>query len=176
MSTGLAVFTLFHVALSVVGIVAGFAVVFGPISAQQSKTWTGTFLVATAATSVTGFLFPFHRFLPSHAFGIISILVLALTKPAHYVFHLAGAWRRVYVIGAVMALYLNVLVFIAQFLMKIPALKVLAPTPSEPPFLATQIVVMLTFILLGVLLTKRFPGQAVHVSKMPAFNSEQGAV
>ena len=162
--TGLAVFTLFHVALSVVGIVAGFVVVFGLISAKQSKTSAGTFLVTTAATSVTGFLFPFHKFLPSHALGIISILVLALTIPALYVFHLAGAWRRVYVSGSVIALYLNVFVLIAQFFMKIPALQVLAPTQSEPPFLGTQIVVMLIFIVLGVLATKRFPGQPVHVS------------
>ena len=162
MSTGLAVFTLFHVALSAQGNVAGLVVVFGLISAKQSKTWTGTFLVTTAATSVTGFLFPFHKFLPSHALGIISILVLALTIPAHYVFDLAGVWRRVYVIGALLALYLNVFVLIAQLFMKIPALKVLAP--SEPPFLATQIAVMLIFILLGVLATKRFPGPAVHVS------------
>jgi len=52
----------------------------------------------------------------------------------------------------------------AQFFVKIPALKVLAPTQSEPPFLATQIVTMLIFIVLEVLATKRFPGQAVHVS------------
>ena len=164
MSTGLAVFTLFHVALSVVGIVAGFVAVFGLISAKQSKNWTGTFLVTTAATSVTGFLFPFHKFLPSHGVGIVSILVLALTIAALYVFHLAGAWRRAYVIGAVIALYLNVFVLIAQFFMKIPALKVLAPTQSEPPFLGTQIVVILIFIVLGVLATKRFAGQPVHVS------------
>jgi hypothetical protein len=164
MSTGLAVFTLFHVALSVIGILAGFVVVFGLISAKHSKTWTGTFLATTAATSVTGFLFPFHKFSPSHALGIVSIFVLALTIPALYVFHLAGAWRRVYVIGAVIALYLNVFVLIAQFFMKIPALKVLAPTQSEPPFLGTQIVVMLIFIVLGVLATRRFAGQPVPVS------------
>ena len=164
MSTSPAVLTLFHVALSVVGIIAGFVVVFGLISAKQSKSWTGTFLVTTAATSVTGFLFPFHKFLPSHGVGIVSILVLAITVPAFYVFHLGGAWRRVYVIGSVIALYLNVFVLIAQFFMKIPALKVLAPTQSEPPFLGTQIVVMLIFIVLGVLATKRFPGQPVHVS------------
>jgi hypothetical protein len=138
MSTGLAIFTLFRVALSVVGILAGLVVVFELISAKQSKTWTGTFLVTTAATSLTGFLFPFHKFLPSHALGIVSILVLALTIPALYVFHLAGG-RRVYVIGAVLALYLNVFVLIAQFFMKIPALKVLAPTQSEPPFLGTRL-------------------------------------
>ena len=164
MSTGLAVFTLFHVALSLVGIVAGLVVAFGLISAKQSKNWTSTFLVTTAATSVTGFLFPFHKFLPSHGVGILSILVLAATIPALYVFHLAGAWRRVYVIGAVIALYLNVFVLIAQFFMKIPALKALAPTQSEPPFLATQTIVMLVFIVIGVLATKRFPGQAVHAS------------
>jgi hypothetical protein len=164
MSTGLAVFTLFHVALSLVGILAGFVVLFGLISAKQSKSWTSTFLVTTAATSLTGFLFPFQKFLPSHGVGIVSILVLALTIPALYVFHLAGPWRRVYVIGTVIALYLNVFVLIAQFFMKIPALKALAPTQSEPPFLGTQVVVMLIFIVLGVLATKRFPGQAVPAS------------
>ena len=152
MSTGLAVFTLFHVALSLVGILAGFVVLFGLISAKQSKSWTSTFL------------FPFHKLLPSHGVGIVSILVLALTIPALYVFHLAGPWRRVYVIGTVIALYLNVFVLIAQFFMKIPALKALAPTQSEPPFLGTQVVVMLIFIVLGVLATKRFPGQAVPAS------------
>jgi hypothetical protein len=162
MSTGLAVFTLFHVALSLVGIAAGFIVVFALISAKQSKSWTITFLGTTAATSLTGFLFPFHKFLPSHGVGIVSLLVLAVTIPAFYVFHLAGPWRRVYVIGAVIALYLNVFVLIAQFFMKIPALKALAPTQSEPAFLGTQVVVMLTFIVLGVLATKRSPGQPVH--------------
>src|SRR5258706_15685771 len=164
MSTGLAAFTLFHVALSLVGILTGFLVIFALLSAKYSNGWTATFLLTTAATSVTGFLFPFHKFLPSHGVGIVSILVLALTIPALYVFHLAGAWRRVYVIGAVVALYLNVFVLIAQFFMKISALKVLAPTGSEPPFLVTQVVVMLIFMVLGVFATKRFPGQPVHAS------------
>jgi len=93
---------------------------------------------------VTGFLFPFRRFLPSYA-----------------LFHLAGPWRRTYVIAAVIALYLNVFVLIAQFFMNIPGLKALAPTPSEPPFLGTQVMVMLIFIVLGVLAAKRFPAEAV---------------
>ena len=164
MGTGLAVLTLFHVALSLVGILTGFVVLFALLSARQSNGWTFTFLVTTAATSVTGFLFPFHRFLPSHAIGIVSLLVLAVTIPALHVFHLAGPRRRTYVIGAVIALYLNVFVLIAQFFMKIPALKALAPTQSEPPFLGTQVVVMLIFIVLGVLAAKRFPAEAVHVA------------
>jgi hypothetical protein len=109
-------------------------------------------------------MFPFHRFLPSHAVGIISLLVLAVTIPALYVFHLAGPWRRSYVIGAVIALYLNVFVLIAQSFMKIPALKALAPTQSEPPFLGTQVVVMLIFMVLGVLAAKRFPAEAVRAA------------
>jgi hypothetical protein len=162
MSTGLAAFTNFHVALSLVGILAGFVVLFKLFSPKQSNGWTATFLVTTAATSVTGFLFPFHKLLPSHILGIISLLILAVTIPAIYVFHLAGPWRRTYVIGAVIALYLNVFVLIAQMFMKIPALKALAPTQSEPPFLGTQIAVMLIFIVLGVLAVKRFPAEAVH--------------
>jgi hypothetical protein len=162
MSTGLAAFTLFHVALSLVGIFAGFAVLFAQLSGRRSNGWTATFLVTTAATSVTGFLFAFHKFLPSHAIGIVSLLVLAVTIPALYLFHLAGPWRRTYAVGGVIALYLNVFVLIAQFFKKIPALKALAPTQSEPPFLGTQVVVMLIFIVLGVLAAKRFPAEAVH--------------
>jgi hypothetical protein len=163
-STGLAAFSIFHVALSLVGTLAGFVVLSALISAKQSNGWTATFLVTTAATSVTGFFFPFHKFLPSHGVGIVSLLVLAVTIPALYVFHLTGPWRRTYVIGAVIALYLNVFVLIAQLFMKIPALKPLAPTQSEPPFLGTQAVVMLIFIVLGVLAIKRFPAEAVQLS------------
>ena len=155
-------FTLFHVALSLVGILSGFVVVGGFLTAKRSNGWTALFLTTTVLTSVTGFLFPFHKFLPSHVLGIVSLLVLAVTIPALYVFHLAGPWRRTYVIGAVIALYLNVFVLIAQFFMKVPALKALAPTQSEPPFLGTQIVVMLIFVVTGVFAAKRFPAEAVR--------------
>jgi hypothetical protein len=158
----LTAFTLFHVALSLVGILSGFVVVAGFLTAKRSNGWTAVFLVTTVLTSVTGFLFPFHKFLPSHATGIVSLLVLAITIPALYVFHLAGPWRRTYVIGSVIALYLNVFVLIAQFFMKVPALKAMAPTQSEPPFLGTQVVVMLIFIVFGVVAVKRFPAEAAH--------------
>lgn len=114
-------------------------------------------------TSVTGFLFPF-KFLPSHATGIVSLLVLAVTIPALYFFHLAGPCRRTYVIGAVVALYLNAFVLTAQLFAKIPALKSLAPTQSEPAFLGMQVVIMLIFIPLGVLPVKRFRAEAIQVA------------
>jgi len=120
--------------------------------------------VTTVATNVTGFLFPFHKFLPSHAIGIVSLLILAVAIPALYGFHLAGPWRRMYGIGSVIALYLNVFVLIAQFFTKIPALKAVAPTQSEPPFLGTQGVVMLIFIVLGILAAKRLPAEGVDAA------------
>ena len=158
----LTAFTLFHVALSLVGILSGFVVLAGFLSAKRRNGWTAVFLVTTVLTSVTGFLFPFHKFLPSHAVGIVSLIVLAVAIPALYVFRLAGPWRLTYVIGSVIALYLNVFVLVAQLFMKVPALKALAPTQSEPPFLGTQVVVMLVFIVLGVLAAKRFRVEAAH--------------
>jgi len=136
----------------------------GFLTAKRSEGWTALFLASTVLTSVTGFLFPFHKFLPSHALGIVSLLVLAVTIPALYFFPLRDPWRRTYVIGAVFALYLKVFVLIAQFFMKVPALKALAPTQSELPFLGTQVVVMLIFIVLGVLAAGRFPAEAVHAA------------
>src|SRR5882724_9849417 len=128
MILGMTTFTFVHVALSLVGILSGLIVVFGLLAGKRLDGWTALFLVTTVLTSVTGFLFPFHKFLPSHALGIVSLLVLAVTIPALYVFHLAGPWRRTYVIGAVIALYLSVFVLIAQFFMKIPGLR-----PWRPP-------------------------------------------
>ena len=57
-------FTLVHVVLSLVGIGTGFVVVFRLIAAKQLKGWTALFLAATVATSLTGFLFPFHNSCP----------------------------------------------------------------------------------------------------------------
>jgi hypothetical protein len=117
---------------------------------------TAVFLTTTVLTSVTGFGFPFDHLLPSHILGIISLVVLAIAIPARYFFHLAGSWRWIYVVGASMALYLNVFMLIAQLFTKVPALKALAPTQSEPPFLVAQILVLLIFVGLTILAAKRF--------------------
>src|SRR3981189_3169836 len=159
---GMTAFTFVHVVLSLIGIFSGFIVMFGLFAAKRLGGWTAIFLASTMATSVTGFLFPFHKFLPSHGVGIVSLIVLAVAIFARYGRGLAGAWRRPYVFNAVISLYLNFFVLIAQLFMKVPALKALAPTQSEPPFLGTQVVVMLIFIVLGVLAAKRFPAQAAH--------------
>lgn len=96
--------TLVHVVLSSIGILAGFVVVYGLFKGNRKDGWTAAFLVITALTSLTGFFFPFHRLLPSHILGVLSLIVLAIAVPARYVYHLAGGWRRIYVITAVPSL------------------------------------------------------------------------
>src|SRR5207253_1791059 len=120
-------FTFVHVLISLVGIGSGFVVLFGLLAGKRLNGWTALFLATTVATSVTGFGFPFDHLLPSHKVGIISLLVLAIAILARYVFHLAGAWRRIYVVSASVALYLNVFVGVVQAFEKVPALKELAP-------------------------------------------------
>jgi hypothetical protein len=148
-------FTIVHVVLSLVGIFSGFVVVAGLLAAKRLDGWTALFLASTAATSVTGFGFPFDHLLPSHVVGIISLAVLAVAIVARYARRLAGSWRRIYAVSAVVALYLNVFVLIVQAFMKVPALKAMAPTQSEPPFLVTQLVVMALFLVLGTVALKR---------------------
>ena len=155
-------FTLVHVVLSLVGILSGFVVVFGLIAAKQLKGWTALFLATTVATSLTGFLFPFHKLLASHVVGIVSLVVLALAILARYAHHLSGAWRWIYAVNVVVALYLNFFVFVAQAFQKVPVLKAIAPTQSEAPFVVTQLVVMALFVMLGIFAVKRFHAEPVR--------------
>jgi hypothetical protein len=156
MSFDLKTFTLVHVAISLVGIFSGFVVLFGLLTARRLNGWTALFLASALATSVTGFLFPFQHFLPSHGVGIVSLIVLAVAILARYVFNLAGTWRWVYAVGAVVSLYLIVFVGIVQAFQKVPALKAMAPTQSEPPFLITQLATMALFVALAILAAIKF--------------------
>lgn len=156
MTLGLTIFTLAHVAISLIGIASGLVVVYGFVTAKRLDGWTATFLTSTVLTSVTGFLFPFHGLLASHVVGGISLVILALAIFARYGRKLAGAWGMRYVIAAMVALYLNVFVLVVQLFEKIPRLQALAPTQSEPPFLVTQIFVLAVFVALSVVAALRF--------------------
>ena len=151
--------TLFHVVLSLVGIASGFVVVYGLIGSRRLDGWTALFLWTTVATSVTGFLFPVDHFLPSHAVGIVSLIVLAIAILARYRFRLAAGWRLTYVIAAVIALYLNVFVLIVQLFRKVPSLKAIAPTQSEPPFQVSQLIALLVFAVLATRAAMKFRGE-----------------
>jgi len=153
-------FTRVHVLVSLAGIVSGLIVLFGLLARKRLDGCTVFFLATTAATSITGFAFPTDHLLPSHRVGIVSLVVLVVAIVARYGRHLAGAWRRIYVVCAAIALYLNVFVGVVQAFMKVPALNALAPHQTEPPFLIAQLVVFLLFIVLTVAAARRFGSRA----------------
>jgi hypothetical protein len=148
--------TLLHVLISLAGILTGFVVVFGMLGAKPLPCWTAAFLWTTAATSATGFLFPVHHFMPSHAVGIVSLFVLTFTLIARYPFRLMGGWRTTYAVTAVTALYLNVFVLVVQLFLKVPALHALAPNGNEPPFALAQGAVLVVFVALGIAAVRKF--------------------
>ena len=149
-------FTALHVVISLIGIATGLIVLYGLLTAKRLDGLTAIFLLTTVLTSVTGFGFPFEHLLPSHKVGIISLVLLAIAILARYALHLAGAWRWIYVVSATMALYLNCFVLVVQSFEKVPALRAMAPTQSEPPFLVAQVIVLVVFIVLGVFAVKKF--------------------
>jgi hypothetical protein len=142
--------TIFHVVLSLVAIGSGFVVAYGLLTSKLSSSVTKLFLITMAATSITGFFFPFHGFTPGQAVGVLSLIVLLFAFLAIYRYHLAGGWRRTFTISAVLALYLNVFVLIVQLFRKVPALMALAPTQSEPPFQVTQLAALLICVAIGI--------------------------
>ena len=158
----LSTFTTVHVLISLLGIGSGFAVLLGLFSAKRVNGLTALFLLTTVLTSVTGFGFPFTHLLPSHKVAIISLVVLAIAILARYSFHMVGKWRWIYVVTAMLALYLNLFVLVFQSFEKVPALKAMAPTQSEPPFLVAELAVMAIFIVLTIFAVKKFHPDMVH--------------
>jgi hypothetical protein len=148
--------TLVHIFISLGGIASGFGALSGLLAGQLFPRWTAVFLVTTVATSVTGFFFPFRGVTPASAVGLISLLALAVAHYALYFRRLAGAWRKAFVISALIALYLNVFVLVVQLFQKMPALMEIAPTQTEAPFAITQAIVLIVFISLGISATSRF--------------------
>ena len=157
-------FTVVHVVASLLGIFSGAVVLFGMFRSQRRHGWTALFLATTVLTSVTGFFFPRHHLLPSHIVGIISLIVLAVAILALYGHRLVSSWRWIYVASAGVALYLNVFVGVVQAFQKLPFLKPLAPTQSEPPFLITQLVVLALFVVLTVVAAIRFHQEQLRVA------------
>jgi hypothetical protein len=159
----LALYTQIHVAISVIAIAAGLVVVRGMLGSRVMRAVTALFLITTMLTSLTGFLFPFHGITPGIVIGIISVALLLVAMLALYSFHLAGAWRWIYVVTSIVALWFNVFVFIVQSFEKIPAFHALAPTQTEPPFKIAQLLFLVIFVILGIFSVRRF-----HPPSVPA--------
>jgi hypothetical protein len=149
MAFNLQTFTLFHVLVSVVGIISGLVVAGGLAGGRRLGGWAALFLVTSVATSATGYFFPSDSVLPSHIVGAVALVVLAGVIVAQLK-GLAGPWRRVYATGVVAATYFNCFVLMVQLFRRIPDLSALAPTQSEPPFAIAQILLLASFVWLGV--------------------------
>jgi hypothetical protein len=154
----LSTFTAVHVFISLIAIVSGVIVMFGLLGSNRRPGLTATFLLFTILTSATGFLFPFEKLLPSHMIGIVSLVLLAIACVALYGTKLSGAWRWIYVLSAMVALYLNIFVLIIQSFLKLGPLHALAPSvpPSEPPFAIVQGILLLFFIIVIIGAVRRF--------------------
>lgn len=153
-----AVVTLIHIVISLIGIVTGLVAMVGLLRSRPMPGWTGIFLLTTILTSVTGFMFPVDKLLPSHVIGIISLVLLAIACLALYGQKLQGHWRWIYVVTAMTSLYLNVFVLVIQSFLKVPVLHALAPSvpPSEPPFAIVQGIVLVLFVVATFLAARKF--------------------
>lgn len=149
-------FTLLHVVITLVAIGSGLIAVGGMFASHKLPGTTALFLFTTALTSVTGFLFPIHGFTPALGVGALACVILAIALFALYKERLVGAWRWIYAITAIISLYLNVFVLVAQSFIKVSALNALAPTQSEPPFAITQAAVLVIFIVIGLIAAVKF--------------------
>ena len=154
----LSAFTMLHVVISLIGIVSGLAVLSGLLGSNRMSGITALFLLTTILTSATGFLFPFEKLLPSHMIGILSLVLLAIACIGLYVGRLSGAWRWIYVVTAMVALYFNAFVLVIQSFLKVPALTALAPgnPPSGPVFAVVQGLVLLFFVVAIIGAVRRF--------------------
>ena len=160
----LQIYTVIHTLISLAAIFTGFVVVLGLLARNRADSWTKWFLVTAVATTVTGFFFPFHGFTPAIGLGIISLPFLAVAIFARYSKQLAGAWRWIYILSAVICLYFNLFVLVVQSFEKIPALHALAPTQTESPFKLTQLVVLTISALLCIVALIRFRPEPARVT------------
>jgi hypothetical protein len=157
----LSMFVTVHVIISLIGIVAGIIVMFGMLGSNRMPGLTAIFLLFTILTSATGFLIPplvSDKLLPSHIIGALSLVLLAVACFALYGQKLSGRWRLIYVLTALISLYLNVFVLVIQSFLKIPALHALAPSvpPSEPPFAIVQGIVLVFFVIVIIGAIRRY--------------------
>ncbi|GGJ10118.1 hypothetical protein [Neoroseomonas lacus] len=146
----------FHTDVSLVALVAGVVVVLGMLNGRDLPNLAALFLGTAVITSLTGFLFPVAGLLPSHIFGVVSLLALGIAMAARYGFGFDGGWRLAYVLGVVLATYLDAFIAVVQTFQKVPAANALAPTQSEPPFAIAQGLLLVVFILAAILASRRF--------------------
>jgi hypothetical protein len=148
----LGTFTLFHVVISLVQIVAGVMLVFALLGKRTIEGSAWLFLITTAVTLVTGFLFPFHGITPAIVIGILNVAILVVTWIAWKRLSASRFWNATFAIGSLALLYFDCLVLIVQSFQKVPGLHSLAPVGDEPAVLISQTVLFAAVLVIGFLL------------------------
>ena len=109
--------TLVHVAVSLIALGAGAVLLQGLRKGERRA--EGLFLATTIATSLTGYLFPVTKLLPSHVVGAVSLLLLAVAVVTR------ESNRRAFTVTSLSAYYLNLLVLFVQIFKRVEPLKAL---------------------------------------------------
>lgn len=157
-------FTLLHVVISIAALVTGIPLLIAFARGQARPSLATATVVLLLLTSVTGFGFPFTKFLPSHAFGVLSLALLAVTLWARWKAQLAGGWRKAYIVTLAITVYLDAFVFVVQAFLKVPVLAALAPTQQSPGFVIAQGLLLLAFVGLGFVGLRGMGRSAVEVA------------
>lgn len=149
-----------HVVLSFAGLLVGVLVMVALCRGHRQPTLDAVLLLSTALVSLTGFVLPSPAGTPTpdpaRILGVIELVVVAGAAAALYVGRLAGAWRGMYIVTMVLAVYLNFFVAVVQSFLKIAFLHALAPTGKEPAFVVAQTATLAIFALIGVIAFRRF--------------------
>jgi hypothetical protein len=139
---------LVHTGLSFLGLAFGL-VAIGAYFAPTPRLWTRLFLLVQALVLGTGFLFPLPGVTPAVAVGILGTAVLIGMAVAVYAFRLQGIWARLFSAGVVASTFFLAFVTVAQAFLKLPELKALAPTGTEPAFGVAVLAVLVLFVWIG---------------------------
>jgi len=161
-----------HVVICFIALLAGAMVLIALCGGRRQPTWEAVLLLSTALISLTGFPLASPPGTPTpdpaRILGVMELVIVALAALALYVRHLAGAWRGIYIVTIVLAVYFNVFVAVAQAFLKIGFLHAFAPTGKEPPFLIAQLVTLTLFVVIGVTAFRRYRGHTVSGMISPA--------
>lgn len=144
-----------HVLVSLIAIFYGVLVSYAFLVGKRHEAWMSVFLATTIATSVGGFMFPADHITPAHVFGVISLIALTVAFATRNSERQMRAWSRTHIYSVLFSFYLNAFVLVVQMFQKIPELKSLAPTQSEPPFGIAQFLLLVAFVVVGVVSFRR---------------------
>ena len=149
-----------HVTICFIALLAGALVLNALCRGRRQPTWDAVLLVSTALISLTGFPLSSPPGTPTpdpaRILGVMELVIVLIAALAIYVGHLARAWRGIYVVAMVLAVYFNVFVAVVQAFLKIGFLHALAPTGKEPPFAIAQLLAVVAFVVIGVTAFRRF--------------------